>query len=120
MVAATEGAAVEPGHVVKQLAADPDVARVDVIGADARGIVLSVAPHPSARSPETVVLIDRVRRMDVSGRPMHVGGASARTSTSMKKIESRLPIVVLTTIGLSFLVLLCAFRGARCRVKVPC
>lgn len=117
VVAATEGAAVEPGHVVKQLAADPDVARVDVIGADARGIVLSVAPHPSARSPETVVLIDRVRRMDVSGRPMHVGGASAAYVDFTKKIESRLPIVVLTTIGLSFLVLLCAFGAPVVAVK---
>ncbi len=63
------------------------------------------------------MLIDRVRRMDVSGRPMHVGGASAAYVDFTKKIESRLPIVVLTTIGLSFLVLLCAFGAPVVAVK---
>jgi putative drug exporter of the RND superfamily len=79
---------------------------------DGKAAILTVVPETSPQSGETADLVHRLRD-DVlpSGSGVLVGGMTAVVIDQSDLIESRLPLFVAGVIGLSFLLLLAAFRA---------
>jgi RND superfamily putative drug exporter len=84
--------------------------------ADGRAAVLTVVPRSSPQSQATTKLVDRLRddvvpRATASGAIVHVGGATAAFVDQSDLVANRLPLFVAGVVGLSFLLLLSAFRS---------
>jgi len=103
--------------------ADKDVAfvappRVNKDG-DA-GIVL-VSPRSSPDAPETVELVNRLREDTIpssaGGTEVLVGGVTASLEDQSELVASRLPLFIVGVVGLSFLLLLFAFRAPLVSLK---
>lgn len=83
-------------------------------GGDA--MILSAIPTTSPSSDATADLVTRFRTQvlppaTADGVAVHVGGSTASGVDLASKISSRLPLVVLTVLLLSFLLLMIAFRS---------
>ena len=77
--------------------------------------VLPVVPTTSPQSPDTEALVHRLRG-ELSPSVM-VGGSTAAFVDQSELVAGRLPLFVAGVVGLSFLVLLCAFRSPLIAVK---
>jgi RND superfamily putative drug exporter len=79
---------------------------------DGAAALLTVVPTTSPQSSETTDLVHRLRDDAVpSGSDVLVGGMTATVIDQSDLIEARLPVFVIGVIGLSFLLLLAAFRA---------
>ncbi|MFD7880514.1 MMPL family transporter, partial [Streptomyces sp. NPDC059766] len=99
--------------LVKGIEATDGVARVAALP-PAQGVtVIQVVPTTSPQSKETDDLIDTLRDEVIprSGVSAHVGGVTAVSKDFASVTGDRLPLFVVTIIGLSFLLLLVAFRS---------
>jgi putative drug exporter of the RND superfamily len=98
--------------------ADRDVAFVSPAqpSPDGRAAVLTVVPRSSPQAEATTALVERMRDDVVpdaapSGVSVHVGGRTAGFIDQSEVIAGRLPLFIAAVIGLSFLLLLSAFRS---------
>ncbi|MDQ3632417.1 MAG: MMPL family transporter [Actinomycetota bacterium] len=75
--------------------------------------LVAITPTTSPQDDETKVLIDRLRDgpLAASGLNVDLGGATAATVDQGTATASRLPLFIGGVIGLSFLLLLVAFRA---------
>ncbi|MFD9001386.1 MMPL family transporter [Streptomyces sp. NPDC059582] len=109
-VVATGG---DTATLVKDIEATSGVARVVALP-PARGVtVIQVVPTTSPQSKATDDLIDTLRDDVIprAGSTAHVGGVTAVSKDFASVTGDRLPLFVVTIIGLSFLLLLIAFRS---------
>ena len=91
--------------------ADRDVAYVSAPQAspDGRAALLTLAPRSAPQAAATTDLVERLRaNADAS---VHVGGATAAFVDQSALVAERLPLFIAGVIGLSFLLLLSAFRA---------
>jgi RND superfamily putative drug exporter len=98
--------------------ADRDVAFVSPAqpSPDGHAAVLAVVPRSSPQAEATTALVERMRDDVVpgaapSGVTVHVGGRTAGFIDQSELIAGRLPLFIAAVIGLSFLLLLSAFRS---------
>ncbi|MET7680188.1 MMPL family transporter [Streptomyces sp. NPDC005423] len=99
--------------LVKGIEGTEGVARVAALP-PARGVtVIQVVPTTSPQSQQTDDLIDTLRDKVIpeAGATGHVGGVTAVSKDFASVTGDRLPLFVVTIIGLSFLLLLIAFRS---------
>ena len=84
---------------------------------DGRAAVMIVTPRSSPQSEATTELVKRLRDDVVpnaladSGAIAHVGGGTAAFVDQSALVASRLPLFIVGVVGLSFLLLLSAFRS---------
>ena len=99
--------------LVKDIEATKDVARVAALPRTGGVTVIQVVPKTSPQSVETDDLIDTLRDKVIpeAGATGHVGGVTAISKDFASVTGDRLPLFVATIIGLSFLLLLLAFRS---------
>ncbi|MFI6401180.1 MMPL family transporter [Streptomyces sp. NPDC050548] len=99
--------------LVKDIEATKDVARVAALPPTGGVTVIQVVPKTSPQSVETDDLIDTLRGKVIpeAGATGHVGGVTAISKDFASVTGDRLPLFVATIIGLSFLLLLLAFRS---------
>ena len=99
----------------------PGVAAVNgpVASADGRASMLSVVPATSPQDRATEDLVDRLRDQVVprAGVDAQVGGATAALVDQSEATASRLPLFIGGVVGLSFLLLLVAFRSIVVSIK---
>jgi RND superfamily putative drug exporter len=121
---AGEGArALDP--LVRAARADRDVAYVSAPqgSPDGRAAIMTVAPRSSPQAAATTALVQRMRERVVpralagSGVTVHVGGATAGFVDQSELVASRLPLFIAGVVGLSFLLLLSAFRSPLIALK---
>ncbi len=80
-------------------------------------VVLSAVPERAPSSPATAELVEELRdpvlpdATQGEGVVTHVGGSTASNVDLAGKISARLPIVIATVVGLSFLLLMVAFHS---------
>ncbi|MBU3675093.1 MAG: MMPL family transporter, partial [Solirubrobacteraceae bacterium] len=106
-------------RLVKELEADPDVASVapPMVNADQTAATISVVPKSAPPADATVELVDRIRNEEIpkalgtSDVKAYVGGATAAYIDIADEIQSKLPQSILIVVGLSFILLLIAFRS---------
>jgi RND superfamily putative drug exporter len=95
--------------------ADRDVAAVSAPQRSASGTsaLLVVTPRTSPQDERTKQLIDRLRDgpLAAAGLPVDLGGQTAATVDQGSATADRLPLFIGAVIGLSFLLLLAAFRA---------
>jgi RND superfamily putative drug exporter len=99
--------------LVKGIEATKGVARVAALP-PAQGVtVIQVVPTTSPQSKQTDDLIDTLRDKVIpqAGATAHVGGVTAVSKDFAAVTGDRLPLFIATIIGLSFLLLLIAFRS---------
>jgi RND superfamily putative drug exporter len=101
--------------------ADRDVAFVSPAqrSPDGRAAVMVVVPRSSPQSDATTALVERLRsdaRAD-TGVTVHVGGLTAGFVDQSDLVARRLPLFIAGVIGLSFLLLLSAFRSPLIALK---
>jgi putative drug exporter of the RND superfamily len=101
--------------------ADRDVAFVSPAqrSPDGRAAVLAVVPRSSPQSDATTALVKRLRadaHAD-AGVTVHVGGLTAGFVDQSDLVARRLPLFIAGVIGLSFLLLLSAFRSPLIALK---
>jgi len=101
-----------------RVASTPGVAAVTPPQANPAGdtAVMTVVPTTSPQSEETEQLV-RTLRSEVAGTGVHVGGVTAAAIDSTEDTASRLPLLIGGVVGLSFLLLLTAFRSVTVAVK---
>ena len=77
--------------------------------------LLTVVPTTSPQAEETTELVDRLR----AGLPasVMVGGMTASFVDQSELVSARLPLFIAGVVGLSFLLLLCAFRSPLIALK---
>jgi putative drug exporter of the RND superfamily len=105
--------------------ADRDVAYVSApqLSPDGRAAVMAVVPRSSPQSQATTALVMRMRERVVpgtvagSGVTVDVGGATAGFVDQSELVASRLPLFIAGVVGLSFLLLLSAFRSPLIALK---
>ena len=105
--------------LVKELEADPDVASVapPVVNSDKTAATISVVPKSAPPADATVALVDRLRNEEIpralkgSDINAYVGGATAAYIDIADEIQRKLPQSILIVVGLSFILLLIAFRS---------
>jgi RND superfamily putative drug exporter len=79
--------------------------------------VLTVVPTASPQDEATAALVNRLRdevlpaHLDGTGMDVYVGGATASVIDQTELVSSRLPLFIGVVAGLSFLLLLAAFRA---------
>ncbi len=101
----------------RAMRADPDVAFVSPAqrSPDGRAAVLVVVPRSSPQSDATTGLVKRLRAD--AGPTVHVGGLTASFVDQSDLVSRRLPLFIGGVIGLSFLLLLSAFRSPLIALK---
>lgn len=110
-------------ELTSSLSEDPDVAVVTppVPGPDGETFLITVVPKSSPQSAETAELLDRVRNNIIPSTPLaeqvYVTGATAFAEDISDRISQRLPYFMFAVIGLSFLVLMAAFRSVLVPLK---
>ena len=110
---------------VERLAADirdrPGVASVSPAQANAAGdaAMVVVTPDSSPQDSATEDLVHDLRDgpLAASGLPVHLGGVTAATVDQGETTAARLPLFIGGVVGLSFLLLLTAFRAPLVAVK---
>jgi len=115
--------ALEP--LVRATRADRDVAYVSEPqrSPDGRAAVITVAPRSSPQAAATTALVRRVRDDVVpaalagSGVTVNVGGTTAALVDQSDLVTRRLPLFIAGVVGLSFLLLLSAFRSPLIALK---
>ena len=119
-----EGAqALDP--LVRAARADRDVAYVSAPqrSPDGRAAVITVAPRSAPQSQATTGLVQRMRDRVVpgalarSGVTVDVGGTTAGFVDQSALVARRLPLFIAGVVGLSFLLLLSAFRSPLIALK---
>jgi putative drug exporter of the RND superfamily len=99
--------------------ADRDVAFVAPTqpSPDGRAAVMAVVPRSSPQSDATTQLVKRLRgdvvpgALTGTGMTVHVGGTTAAFVDQSDLVSRRLPLFIAGVIGMSFLLLLSAFRS---------
>jgi RND superfamily putative drug exporter len=112
-------------QLVRAARADRDVAYVSAPrrSPDGRAAIVTVAPRSSPQSAATTALVQRMRDRVVpgavagSGVTVDVGGTTAGFVDQSELVASRLPLFIAGVVGLSFLLLLCAFRSPLIALK---
>jgi RND superfamily putative drug exporter len=107
--------------LARAVRADRDVAFVSPAqpSPDGRAAVLAVVPRSSPQADATTALVRRLRA-DVApthGITAYVGGATAGFVDQSDLVSRRLPLFIAGVIGLSFLLLLSAFRSPLIALK---
>ena len=105
--------------LVKEISQDPDVASVapPVVNSDKTAATISVVPKSAPPADATVALVDRLRNEEIpsalkgSDINAYVGGATAAYIDIADEIQRKLPQSILIVVGLSFILLLIAFRS---------
>ena len=109
----------------KQVLATPDVAEVSEPTLDAKGTaaVFTVISKSAPWANETVSLVERLRETVIpkalarSAGAAYVGGQTAGYIDLATQISDKLPLMIAIVVGLSFIVLLLAFRSLLVPVK---
>ncbi|HEX8689452.1 MAG TPA: MMPL family transporter [Solirubrobacterales bacterium] len=109
----------------RAVGAGGDVAAVSAPSFDSQGTVavFSVIAKSAPWKDETVELVERLRdpvipqAMAGSGGSAHVGGQTAGYIDLATQISDKLPLMIAIVVGLSFVVLLLAFRSLLVPVK---
>ncbi|GAA3305401.1 MMPL family transporter [Dactylosporangium vinaceum] len=106
-------------ELARTIAALPGVAGVSPPRVSAGGGVASwrVTPTTAPGDPATADLVHRLRRLELDGRPVHVGGAVATKVDLAERSAGRLPLVIGVVVALSAALLLLAFRAPVVAVK---
>ncbi|MET9383815.1 MMPL family transporter [Streptomyces sp. NPDC002928] len=99
--------------LVKDIEATPGVAQAAALPPAEGVTVIQVVPTTSPQSEQTDDLIDTLRDDVIprAGATAHVGGVTAVSKDFASVTGDRLPLFVVTIIGLGFLLLLVAFRS---------
>jgi putative drug exporter of the RND superfamily len=105
--------------------ADRDVAFVSPAqpSPDGRAAIMTVVPRSSPQAGATTDLVQRLRSdvvpdaLNGSRMAVHVGGATAAFLDQSDLVARRLPLFIVGVIGLSFLLLLSAFRSPLIALK---
>ncbi len=105
--------------ITRAVRADRDVAFVasPTVSRDGRAAVMAVVPRSSPQSQATTDLVKRLRSDVVpravagTGVAVQVGGTTAAFVDQSDLVASRLPLFIAGVIGMSFLLLLSAFRS---------
>jgi RND superfamily putative drug exporter len=111
--------------LVRAARADRDVAYVSAPqpSPDGRAAIVTVAPRSAPQSDATTALVERMRERIVPGArgaggvTVHVGGATAGFVDQSDLVARRLPLFIAGVVGLSFLLLLSAFRSPLIALK---
>jgi RND superfamily putative drug exporter len=111
--------------LVRAARADRDVAYVSAAqpSPDGRAAVITVAPRSAPQAQATTALVHRLRDSIVprttgaSGVTVDVGGATAALVDQSALVARRLPLFIAGVVGLSFLLLLSAFRSPLIALK---
>jgi putative drug exporter of the RND superfamily len=111
LVAEREGADLRP--LVERVRQEPGVAFVAPAGDPG---ILAVAPRTSPQDEATADLVERLRD-DVVPAGVLVGGMTASFLDQSDLVAERLPLFVAGVVGLSFLLLLVAFRSPLIALK---
>jgi RND superfamily putative drug exporter len=94
-----------------------DVASVRTVAAASGTTVIQVTPRTSPEAPATTALLTTLRTTTIPAAEqgttlrVYVGGQSATDADFTAGVEAKLPWFLLTIIGLSFLLLVIAFRS---------
>jgi putative drug exporter of the RND superfamily len=94
-----------------------DVASVHTVAAASGTTVIQLTPRTSPEAPATTALITTLRASTIPAAEqgtalrVYVGGPSATDVDFTSAVEAKLPWFLLTIIGLSFLLLVIAFRS---------
>jgi RND superfamily putative drug exporter len=120
----TRGAAERLPALAERLRAEPGVAFVSEPRLNAAGdaALLAVAPTSSPQDSATTELVHHLRDdvlppIERSGIDVHVGGLTASVVDQSDLVDSRLPLLIGAVVGLSFLLLLVAFRSPLIALK---
>jgi RND superfamily putative drug exporter len=105
--------------------ADDGVAFVNnpVVSHDGTGALLTVIPTTSPQDPETTDLVNRMRdeiipqATEGTGIDAKVGGVTAALEDQSDYMTGRMPLFIAGVVGLSFLLLLVAFRAPLIALK---
>jgi RND superfamily putative drug exporter len=97
----------------------PDVARVSSpqVSEDGEAGTLTVIPRSSPQQAETQELVDDLREeilpptLGAAGLTAYVGGSTAFLVDQSEHVANRLPLFIAGVVGLSFLLLIAAFRA---------
>jgi putative drug exporter of the RND superfamily len=119
----TDARALEP--LARAARADRDVAFVSPArpSRDGRAAVITVAPRSSPQAERTTALVRRLRADVIpdtlagTGVTVAVGGATAAFVDQSDLVARRLPLFIVGVVGLSFLLLLSAFRSPLIALK---
>lgn len=103
----------------KAIAGDPDVLAPPappLYSADRSTAVVTVIPKSAPPSDATQALVDRLRvlapeDLAATGQVAYVGGQTAAFIDIAEEIKKKLPLSILIVVGLSFLLLMVAFRS---------
>jgi uncharacterized membrane protein YdfJ with MMPL/SSD domain len=97
-------------HVIRTLAADPEIARVAPASAarDGRSVLIAAQPRSDGESPAAKALVERLRRALPEAR---VGGVTAAQEDLTQLITGSMWKIALFLLGLSYLVLVVLLRS---------
>jgi putative drug exporter of the RND superfamily len=109
-------------RMAAEIRREPDVAAVSPAQTNAAGdaAVLTVTPRTAPQDAATEDLVHALRDGPVAAsglRDVHVGGVTAATVDQSETTANRLPLFIGGVVGLSFLLLLSAFRAPLVAVK---
>jgi putative drug exporter of the RND superfamily len=108
-------------ELAKQIGRDDGVARVDqpLVNRSGDTGVVSVVPTSAPQDADTAQLLERLRDDVVpqSGLDANIGGTTASLSDQSALTYQRLPLFIGGVVGLSFLLLVAAFRAPLVAVK---
>ncbi len=109
----------------KQLRAEPGIAFVTPARINAQGdtALITVIPKNSPQDQKTQDLVNHLRhqvvpdRLGGTGITVKVGGVTAALEDQSNYMKNRMPLVISTVVGLSFLLLLVAFHSPLISLK---
>jgi putative drug exporter of the RND superfamily len=113
------GGADELRAAAAEIGSHPDVAQVSPprLSEDGEAATITVVPRSSPQEAATQDLVDDLRAeivpatLGAAGMPAYVGGTTAFLVDQGEHIAGRLPLVIAGVVGVSFLLLLSAFRA---------
>ncbi|WP_186780116.1 MMPL family transporter [Streptomyces salinarius] len=113
-----QGGQADAATLKAALTADTEGALERLVSPDARTTAMLVMSRSAADSDESVALVDWIRETaapetigEVPGLSAYVGGLSGQTVDIAEEVERATPLVLLLVLGLSFVLLLLAFRS---------
>ncbi|GHB57186.1 membrane protein [Streptomyces viridiviolaceus] len=113
-----QGGQADAATLEAALGADRDGALERLVSPDARTTAMLVMSRSAADSEESVALVHWIRDTaapetvgEVPGLSAYVGGLSGQTVDIAEEVERATPLVLLLVLGLSFILLLLAFRS---------